>query len=178
MMTISVFRSPNWGPTSFRCPFGSRRKTGIESLRKKACCSTTTPRCPCELISRLAPKSRPGWVARHPEQPLASDDVGWKLGLKEMPEAFGVEGQFCPVHKRANAIFLRLWGVLLFVQLFNPSRTFLGFFKVKQSCVRDARGIDLTEVGFDDLGTRIQFFEACRGECRDAPQTPSRFCSE
>ena len=92
-----------------------------------------------------------------PKQPLASDDVGWKLGVKEMPERFRVEGQFCPVNERANAIFLRLWGVFCFVQLFNPSRTFLGFLKVKQSCVQDAGRVDFAEVGFNDLRTRLSF---------------------
>ena len=76
-----------------------------------------------------------------------------------MPEPLRVEGQFCPVNERANAIFLRLWGVFCFVQFFNPSRTFLGFLKVKQSCVQDARRIDFAEVGFDDLRTRIEFLK-------------------
>ena len=108
-----------------------------------------------------------------PKQALASDDVGRKLGVKKMPEPFGVEGQFCSVHKRANAIFLRLWGVLLFVQLFNPSRTFLGFLKVKQSCVQDAGRVDFAEVGFDDLGTRIQFLKRATENAKMLPDTMS-----
>ena len=76
-----------------------------------------------------------------------------------MPEPLRVEGQFCPVNERANAIFLRFRSVLFFVELFNPPRTFLCFFKVKQSRIQDAFGIDFAEVGFDDLGARIEFLQ-------------------
>ena len=38
---------------SYQCHFGSDGKTGIESLRRKACCSTTVD-CPCESILTVA----------------------------------------------------------------------------------------------------------------------------
>ena len=100
----------------------------------------TSPHRPCELTLGLPPNQGLVGSRGYPEQPLASNDVDGNW-FEKMPEAFGVEGQFCSVHKRANAIFLRLWGVLLFVQLFNPSRTFLCFLKVKQSVFRMRVGL-------------------------------------
>ena len=49
--------------------------------------------------------------------------------------------------------------MFLFVQLFNPPCTFLGFFKIKQSRLQNACGIDFAEVGFQNLGTGIEFLK-------------------
>ena len=76
--------------------------------------------------------------------------------FEKMPKRSGSKGSFAGT-QTSQCHSLRLWGVLLFVQLFNPSRTFLCFLKVKQSCVQDAGRVDFAEVGFDDLGTRFSF---------------------
>ena len=58
------------------------------------------PRAVCtNRPSRLTPNQGLVGARGDPKQPLASDDVGWKFGMKKMPEPFRVEGQLCPVNE-------------------------------------------------------------------------------
>ena len=149
-------------------------KDGNWSLRRKTCCSTTSPHCPCELTLRLAPKSRLGWVARLSRTALL------RMILMETwfeKNARNVRGRRAFVRYTNEPMpYSSVSGVCssLFSSSIHPALSC--FLKVKQSVFRMRVGLTSLKL-VSRFGHPIQFRSVPRRMPR-CSSIPCRFCSE